>query len=320
MRFLGGDRAACVFALAVLILGLACVSPSSRWDAAVSNPIAWSSRQAGGRPTDIGSSRNSHGGSSSTSGPRRPVRSGSTGSSSRPATTSSGYRPAVSRRTSCSADPPRPSIAWRGRISYPPCRSTARRPGRWHAARGSDWPVHRQAGARNSVRRPESRAIMAFDDPRNDPISLAWAEAQLAGGPFAEGYARLVRAAGACRRIGRQAGSARAAVERGEAGLAPRAVTEEPADGTSPGDPWIEGVAILREAPHPEQAAAFLEFLAKSGQTALPPPRPDERSPAMRRPFSPTSWARPWSTPRMRHGRPGRRSSGTAIHRPSSVR
>jgi ABC-type glycerol-3-phosphate transport system substrate-binding protein len=117
---------------------------------------------------------------------------------------------------------------------------------------------------------------LAFDDPRHDPISLAWAEAQLAGGPFGEGYARLVRAAGARRRIGRQPGSAVAAVERGEAVMAPAVVLADPSDPEPGPIAWSEGVAILNDGRHQKQAAAFLEFLAKSGQAALPPPRPDE--------------------------------------------
>jgi hypothetical protein len=118
---------------------------------------------------------------------------------------------------------------------------------------------------------------IAIDDPRDDPISLAWAKGLVGGGQFREGYAQLVRVAGHRRRIGRQAGSARAAVERGEAALAPQAVTEKPADDGSQGDPWIEGVAILRGAPHPEQARLFLRFLAETGP-ARSVPRGSETS------------------------------------------
>ena len=89
-----------------------------------------------------------------------------------------------------------------------------------------------------------------IDDPRDDPISLAWAKGLVAGDHFREGYSRLVRVAGHGRRIGRQAGSARAAVERGEAELAPQAVTEKPADGTSPGDP------LDRRRRHPPRGSA----------------------------------------------------------------
>ena len=60
-----------------------------------------------------------------------------------------------------------------------------------------------------------------FDDPRHDPLALAWAKGELGSGGWAEGYARLVQDAAHPRRIGRQAGSALAALERGEAASTP---------------------------------------------------------------------------------------------------
>ncbi|HMB08070.1 MAG TPA: hypothetical protein VKP69_30615 [Isosphaeraceae bacterium] len=119
---------------------------------------------------------------------------------------------------------------------------------------------------------------LTFDDPRQDPVSLAWAKGQLGAGTWAEGYARLVRGAGSPRRIGRQAGAALAAVERGEAALAP-ALPPRGADrrarlGFLPDDDapeWVEGVALVRGGRHPGRAREFLGFLAGRGQ-AQPPP------------------------------------------------
>ena len=106
-------------------------------------------------------------------------------------------------------------------------------------------------------------AKVTFDDPRNDPISLAWAKGLVRDDHFRAGYSRLVRLAGQPRRIGRQAGSARVALDRGDADLAPAVVTEAPTDGGSPSEPWIEGVAILARAPHPDQSRLFLQFLSE---------------------------------------------------------
>ncbi len=122
-----------------------------------------------------------------------------------------------------------------------------------------------------SIRHPGQDAIVAIDDPRDDPISLAWAKGLLARDDFRAGYSLLVRVAGHRRRIGRQAGSARAAAERGEAELAPQVVSEEPSDRTSQETSWIEGVAIVGAARNPEQARRFLQFLAETGAAGLPP-------------------------------------------------
>ncbi len=148
------------------------------------------------------------------------------------------------------------------------------------------WVVVRQARIRLAGPSPspkEGRGAtgsdvrnITFDDPRDDPISLAWAKGLLDRGRFREGYARLVREAGHPRRIGRQAGSAQAAVARGEAELAPRFVSESPAAGASESELWIEGVAILRDAPHPAHAEWFLEFLAATGRAG--PVRRDLKS------------------------------------------
>ncbi len=108
---------------------------------------------------------------------------------------------------------------------------------------------------------------VAFDDPRRDPISLGWAKGLVHDGHFRDGYSRLVRLAGSPRRIGSQAGSARAAVDRGDAELAPMVVEATPTDGGSPGEPWIEGVGLLARAPHADRARSFLQFLRETHQT-----------------------------------------------------
>jgi hypothetical protein len=118
---------------------------------------------------------------------------------------------------------------------------------------------------------------VALDDPRNDPISLAWAKGLLGVGPFRRGYSRLVHEAGHSRRIGRTSGSARAALRRGEARSALAVVPQPPVpDGEAAREtgtasaPWIEGVAIPRDCRHPEPARAFLRFLAASGRAGAP--------------------------------------------------
>lgn len=125
----------------------------------------------------------------------------------------------------------------------------------------------------------DDRGQVAFDDPRIDPISMAWAEAQLSGSAFAEGYTRLVRAAGCRRRVGSRTGAAAAAVARGEARRAP-VVVFEPGESTAigrEGIPWLEGVAILRGGRNPTEAEAFVRFLAGAGRLA-PAPGPNGRA------------------------------------------
>jgi hypothetical protein len=116
---------------------------------------------------------------------------------------------------------------------------------------------------------PDDPGNITFDDPRDDPISLAWARSLLADGHFREGYARLVRAAGHPRRIGRLSGSARAAVDRGEAGLAPSLVTESLADVATGPDLWLEGAAIPRNARNRYHAGRFLQFLVGTGRARV---------------------------------------------------
>ncbi len=105
-----------------------------------------------------------------------------------------------------------------------------------------------------------------FDDPRHDPLALAWAKGELGSGGWAEGYARLVQDAGNPRRIGRLAGSALAALERGEAISTPAIGSGKEARAG-----WVEGVAILRRGTHRDRAETFLNFLASRGQAAPPP-------------------------------------------------
>jgi hypothetical protein len=116
---------------------------------------------------------------------------------------------------------------------------------------------------------PSAHRHADFDDPRKAPVSLAWAEGQLEGRAFPEGYARLIRASAESRRIGRLAGSAASATERGEAEQSPR-VTWGAQDATSgDGVPWVDGVAILAEGRHPDEAATFLKFLAATGRAGM---------------------------------------------------
>jgi hypothetical protein len=142
------------------------------------------------------------------------------------------------------------------------------------------WLVSRRSpiGLAMNPKIAKARNALTFDDPRQDPVSLAWAKGQLGAGTWAEGYARLIRGAGSPRRIGRQAGAALAAVERGEAALTP-ALPPRGADRRArllflPDDDapeWVEGVAIVRGGRHPARAQEFLGFLAGRGQ-AQPTP------------------------------------------------
>jgi hypothetical protein len=136
------------------------------------------------------------------------------------------------------------------------------------------------AAAKSPVERAET---VAFDDFRHDPVALEWARWKLSAGSWADGYAQLVRWAGGPRRIGRQAGSALAALERGEAAMVPWVRTpsrgpsqprggivsvsesEEPAE-------WVEGVAVVQGGRNPALAQEFVRFLAGRGQAESPSP------------------------------------------------
>ena len=65
---------------------------------------------------------------------------------------------------------------------------------------------------------PGGRPDFTFNDPRRDPVALAWAKVALKMHGWTGGYARLVQSADGSIPPGRQPGSALAAVERGEAG------------------------------------------------------------------------------------------------------
>jgi hypothetical protein len=142
---------------------------------------------------------------------------------------------------------------------------------------------------------------LTFDDPRRDPISFAWARACLGSGHdplslpgevsaprpgyfWADGYARLVRAAASHRPPGRQPGAALAALERGEADAAPGV---EP----KPGGPLTfeqdieqyepaEWAAAVKGALNPEAARAFLRYLSYVNKiTQLGPTWPESANP-----------------------------------------
>jgi hypothetical protein len=112
------------------------------------------------------------------------------------------------------------------------------------------WLIRRHSRVDGNALRP---ARVLFNDPRKDPFWLAEAKSLLGDGHFRDGYSRLVREAGHPHRIGRLAGW------------------------TSP--PGVEGVAIPREARHPELSVEFLRFLAATGRAESAAPRP-ENSPS----------------------------------------
>ena len=124
---------------------------------------------------------------------------------------------------------------------------------------------------------------VALDDPRRDPLTLAWAKARLGSAGWPKGYAELVRTAANARRAGR-AGSAPLRVGRGDAAVAPEAEVAGPLDERSTlvrldgAPPWLEGVAIVRGTSRSDEARAFLTFLADRGQAEPVPddaPAPD---------------------------------------------
>jgi hypothetical protein len=138
------------------------------------------------------------------------------------------------------------------------------------------WAVSRAAtiGPVSATVPGDRTPAVAFDDPRNDPVSLAWAAGQLADGRFAEGYARLIRAAAARRRIGRRPGSASAALDRGEIDLAVGVLPADAAARDSRSVPWIEGVAIVEGGRHRDLAMLFIQSLAGTGHAGPIPPGP----------------------------------------------
>jgi hypothetical protein len=146
----------------------------------------------------------------------------------------------------------------------------------WCVARRG--PIGLEVG-RRSPRGAIPAGTPTFDDFRRDPVALAWAKGQLTAEGWPEGYAQLVKAAGNRRRIGRQAGAALAAVERGEAQStpwpAPRAVgrpdgPELPAFTDLKLGDWIEGVGIIRGGSNPSLAQEFIRFLEDRGLAESP--------------------------------------------------
>ena len=174
------------------------------------------------------------------------------------------WRSAATRPTSCSADPlaAYERLARAQRLAPLPIDGSPV----WSVARRAVIGLVAATGGENRAAPAPNRGGVAFDDPRNDPVSLAWAEAQLANRPFDEGYAGLVRAAGTRRRIGRQPGSAAAAVERGEAERAPAVVSGDP---PVPAADALPGSKVSPSWPAEDIglcATSFLRFLGESGQ------------------------------------------------------
>jgi hypothetical protein len=136
-----------------------------------------------------------------------------------------------------------------------------------------------KAGSPAKTRLTDRRPVPTptFDDPRHDPIALAWAKGELGSGSWAEGYARLVRDAGSPRRIGRQAGAALAAVERGEAAATPAVAIDV---AIRPGSvvfipsaeapDWVEGAGIVAGQAHQRLSELFFQFLDEAGKAERP--------------------------------------------------
>lgn len=137
------------------------------------------------------------------------------------------------------------------------------------------WAVTRRGVVRvvQAALSPRPRAArpggVAFDDPREDPITLAWAGSLLDREGFARGYARLVRGAGVRRRIGRQGGQTAAERGRGDADLGIELAERSDADPNSAA--WLEGVAIVAGGSQLEAAGTFITFLAEIQHVEAPP-------------------------------------------------
>jgi hypothetical protein len=115
------------------------------------------------------------------------------------------------------------------------------------------------AVSRDGVIRPAFPAIVTFDDPRTDPIALAWVDAHLAGREFLDGYAATVNAAAISMRVER----------------APGPVFEHGDWQDSLGIVWVEGVAILGNGRHRDHAESLVQFLHESGRARPARPHPD---------------------------------------------
>ncbi len=111
------------------------------------------------------------------------------------------------------------------------------------------------------------RGEFVFDDPRIDEVSFAWAKSRLA----TSNYGDLVRSAANASRAGR-ASSTTFAVLRNDASIAPATGIEGAIDDAThfdvyPEHPqYREGIAILSNARHDEEAHNFVAFLKARGQ------------------------------------------------------
>lgn len=125
---------------------------------------------------------------------------------------------------------------------------------------------------------PGADRPLTFDDPRRDPVALAWAKTVLDSGDWADGFARIVRSVRGVRPPGRQPGAALAAVERGEAETTPAVApfgseADRPAVrfAAAPGPPsWIEGMAVVRGSRRATDAQALLDGLTEQGRVEWP--------------------------------------------------
>jgi hypothetical protein len=130
----------------------------------------------------------------------------------------------------------------------------------------------------NSRPSPGGRPDFTFNDPRRDPVALAWAKVELKLHGWTGGYARLVQSACGSIPPGRQPGSALAAVERGEAGATPAIGPRERMEkgqsvvdfGLDVSPEWFECAAAVRGARHAGAAATLLRKIADPGRVEPP--------------------------------------------------
>ena len=144
---------------------------------------------------------------------------------------------------------------------------------------GPPWWVARRSMI-EVVSKGQGDETPAFDDFRDDPVSLAWAESILDSDDWAVGYGVLVRKAGARRSPRPRSFSAFGAFERGEVDSALMVVSHH--DGSGPkrqadAVPWDEGLAILAGGRSKTLASEFVRHLAESGKIGPPPDSEIER-------------------------------------------
>jgi hypothetical protein len=158
----------------------------------------------------------------------------------------------------------------------------------WRIARRSTLGIAVDSGLVESLASPRLDSLgiagrVALEDPRGDPITLAWAKARLAAEGWPKGYGELVRTSSNAARFGRFDTTPKSL---------PAGMAAKPAVGVVgafddrstlvrlPGAPtWIEGVALTRNVRRDAEARAFLALLEERHQCEAVPANTPEVGP-----------------------------------------